>query len=254
MCWLLLFGKRGEGTMAKKKVVLFIVEGVCDEMALALPLEKLFSSELVKVEVYGGDITSDYSSKSVVARVGDCVKKHSAEYKYQVQDYAEVVLLTDMDGAYISEDLIRQDDSYSKAHYSENGIRYCNPERLHKSHLVKQQSLNQLISLDKVVRTIPFSVYFFACNLDHVLSNNANLLQKEKMKKAEEFRAKYVEDEKGFLVFFHSDVLTVGQSYIESWSYVKKGTNSLKRCSNFNIYLSSEAKQISRDFSYLLEN
>ena len=98
--------------MSKKQVVLFIVEGVSDETALAIPLEKLFSTEHVRFDITSGDITSDYSGKSIAAKVGECVKRHCDEYKYKREDFAEVVLLTDMDGAFIEEEFILKDESF----------------------------------------------------------------------------------------------------------------------------------------------
>ena len=85
----------------KKKVVLFIVEGFNDQTALALPLENLLTSEHVKFEITEGDITGDHYGKDIAAKVGDCVRKHCEENKYQKDDFTEVVLLVDMDGAFI---------------------------------------------------------------------------------------------------------------------------------------------------------
>ena len=45
--------------MPKKQVVLFLVEGVSDETALVMPLEKLFSTEHVRFDIANGDITSE---------------------------------------------------------------------------------------------------------------------------------------------------------------------------------------------------
>ena len=57
----------------KKKVVLFIVEGANDQIALSVPLENLLTNENVKFEVIEGDVTADYIGKTVVAKIGDCV-------------------------------------------------------------------------------------------------------------------------------------------------------------------------------------
>ncbi|MCL2046620.1 MAG: hypothetical protein FWG88_09595 [Oscillospiraceae bacterium] len=240
--------------MAKKKVVLFIVEGVNDELALALPLERLLSNELVKVEVTEGDITTKYSNEGIVARIGAIIKKHISVNKYQTQDYAEVVLLVDTDGAYINQDSILYDNLYDEAYYDNDTIRYINPEGLEKTHLQKCRNLNHLISLPKVYNNIPFSVYFFSCNLDHVICNDANLTRSGKAEVANNFRSKYVNDLKGFHEFFSSLELSIGYTYDETWSFIKFGTNSLQRCSNFNVFLSMEAKQIKRDFSSVFEN
>ena len=237
--------------MPKKQVALFIVEGVNDETALALPLERLLTTEHVKFEITNGDVTSNYYGKNIAARIGDCVKKHCEEYKYKIEDFAEVVLLTDMDGAFLDAESILKDDLYGEPYYDTDCIICNNPEMLYQSHVHKQQNLNRLISLPNVYRRIPFSVYFFSCNLDHVICNNANMPQNMKSSGAEAFRKRFHNDPNGLLAFFSSEGRTVGQSYYQSWEYIKEGTNSLKRCSNLSIYLSPDAIRISRDFSYL---
>ena len=45
----------------KKQVILFIVEGINDQTALAVSLERLLTTERVKFEITGGDITNDFS-------------------------------------------------------------------------------------------------------------------------------------------------------------------------------------------------
>ena len=162
--------------MPKKRVVLFLVEGVNDKTALAVPLEKLITTENIKFDITdkNGDITSRYSEKSIAARVGDCVKKHCEEYKYKREDFAEVVLLIDMDGAYINAEAILKDESCIDPYYNSHNILYWHPDRLYESHIMKQQNLNRLVSLPYVLKTIPFSVYFFSSNLDHVIVEMRN--------------------------------------------------------------------------------
>ena len=49
--------------MAKKKVMLFIVEGPTDETSLSTVLNRIFSSATVKFQVIHGDIlTRDFTS------------------------------------------------------------------------------------------------------------------------------------------------------------------------------------------------
>jgi len=236
--------------MPKKRVVLFIVEGINDKIALALPLEKLLTTENVKFEITEGDITSDYYGKDAAARVGDLIKKHCDEYKYKREDFAEVVLLVDMDGAYISENSIIQSDDYDKPYYDSNKILHQNPEKVKKTHGRKQKNLNRLIFLPQVNRTIPFSVYFFSCNLDHVICENANLSRNEKSLVVESFEEEYQADPTGFISFFHADEIAIADTYNGSWNYIKQDINSLKRCSNFHIFLSPRAIRIPRSFSH----
>ena len=63
--------------MAKKKVMLFIVEGPTDETSLSTVLNRIFSSSTVKFQVVHGDIlTRDFtSSDKIVVAVWAQVKE-----------------------------------------------------------------------------------------------------------------------------------------------------------------------------------
>ena len=53
--------------MAKKKVMLFIVEGPTDETSLSTVLNRIFSSSTVKFQVVHGDIlTRDFTSSDKI--------------------------------------------------------------------------------------------------------------------------------------------------------------------------------------------
>jgi len=233
----------------RKKVVLFIVEGVSEETALSLPLEKLLANDSVRFDIVRGDITSKYSGTNISSKIGERVRDHCDENGFKREDLAEVVLLVDTDGAYIDKSLIIRDESHEKAHYTTNNILHKEPEEIIDSRTRKQTNLNRLISLPKVYRSVPFSMYFFSCNLDHVICGNANLISdNEKTKSSEGFRAKYHSDPSGFLSYFHSDEIAIGQAYNDSWEHIKGECNSLKRCSNFNVFLSPNAIRIPREF------
>ena len=235
-----------------KKIVLFIVEGFNDETALAVSLETLISTDHIKFEITDGDVTSDFYGKDIAARVGDCVRNHCEKYNYSQDDFAEVVLLVDMDGVFIDNASYQNNSDHSKPYYNKDKILYNNPDKLIKSHENKRKNLSRLVLLSKVFRTIPFSVYFFSCNLDHVICGDANLTKVLKHKEAVKFDMEYKNNPAGFITFFNTDDIITGSNYKDSWDYIKKDNNSLKRCSNFNIYLSPEAIRIPRDFSGLL--
>jgi hypothetical protein len=110
-----------------------------------VPLEKLLTTEHVKFEVTEGDVTSDYSGKNVAAKIGDCIKRHCDEYKYKIEDFAEAILLVDMDGAYIDAKSILQNDDYDSPYYSSDRILHSRPEKLIKTHSIKQLNLNTML-------------------------------------------------------------------------------------------------------------
>jgi len=237
--------------MEAKKVVLFIVEGANDEIALSLALENLLSSESVSFQITDGDITSDNQGKDIKAKVGDVIKQHCKRYKLKPADILEAVLLVDMDGAYIPLHNIMINASNEKPLYLRDAVLYYSPEALYKTHLRKQRNLSTLIGTEKVMGIL-FSIYYFSCNLDHVICNEANLTQIRKREEAGRFDKKYSNDALGFIDFFREEGLASESSFLESWQTIKIETSSLKRHSNLNIFLSADAKSISRDFSHLL--
>ena len=88
--------------MAKKKVMLFIVEGPTDEASLSTVLNRIFSSSTVKFQVVHGDIlTRDFtSSDKIVAAVWAQVKEFMGSI-YRKSDICRIVYLTDMDGVHL---------------------------------------------------------------------------------------------------------------------------------------------------------
>jgi len=49
--------------MAKKKIILFIVEGITDRTTLGLAMSKVLNNNTVEFKIIGGDITADVASQ-----------------------------------------------------------------------------------------------------------------------------------------------------------------------------------------------
>ena len=116
--------------MAKKKVMLFIVEGPTDETSLSTVLNRIFSSSTVKFQVVHGDIlTRDFtSSDKIVAAVREQVKEFMGSI-YRKSDICRIVHLTDMDGVFIPDDAVVEDDSMETGappYYTETQIQTPN--------------------------------------------------------------------------------------------------------------------------------
>lgn len=94
--------------------------------------------------------------------------------------------------------------------------------------------------------SIPYSIYFFSCNLEHVLHGDANVKWEEKDKLASKFALKYRKNPEGFLLFIKDDEFAIKKSYLDSWKYIEEGENSLKRYTNVNLIFSDQAKNIKR--------
>lgn len=116
--------------MAKKKVMLFIVEGPTDETSLSTVLNRIFSSSTVKFQVVHGDVlTRDFtSSDKIVAAVWDQVKAFMGEI-YKKSDICRIVHLTDMDGVFVPDNAVVEDNMMADGappHYTETQIQTPN--------------------------------------------------------------------------------------------------------------------------------
>lgn len=238
--------------MARRKVVVFIVEGISDETALAAILNKLLSADQVHFEIVHCDITTEKGTSpiNILRRIGDRIRDISTRNYFLHQDFLEVVHLVDMDGAYIPDEAIKE---ICKADagiiYKDDCIEVDHVVRIIKRNEQKRANIDRLINNPSVWKDIPYSVYFFSSNLDHVIHHNANMPDILKVTRATTFAFRYLNNLEGFLSFFNDLDISVGANYHDSWACIRSDLNSLKRGSNLHIYLSPQAQHIPRDFS-----
>lgn len=226
--------------MAKKKVMLFIVEGPTDETSLSTVLSRIFSSSTVKFQVVHGDIlTRDFtSSDRIITAVWEQVKDFMGNI-YKKNDICRIVHLTDTDGVFIADDSVIQDDTMeigASPYYSETQIQTPNRAGVLNRNQRKRDNINRLSSCPTIAG-IPYSMYYFSLNLEHILHGRTNLSNWEKIQCAEEFDLKYGDDPDGFTLFMKESSFSVCDDYRGSWAFIKTGLHSLERYSNFGIEL-----------------
>ena len=111
----------------KNKIVLFIVEGITDQISLENIVDTLVDeynssstyTDNVIFEISEGDITSNYSSRpnNIKSKITKIIKA-KGKRKYAPTDYKEVIHIIDTDGAYIDDNRIFQDESKENFFYS----------------------------------------------------------------------------------------------------------------------------------------
>ncbi len=229
--------------MSTKKVILFIIEGITDEICLGYVLSRLLSEQIVGFEKTYGDITTKdgYDRAKIAAKVGDTVKDFMGRYFLKPSDIKEVVHLVDLDGAYISDDKVIQ-AACQKPFYTDENIQTSNVDGIQRRNQQKTENLNRLISLGKVYKNIPYKVFFFSCNLDHVLHDAPNLSRLEKDQYAKRFESEYADQPSIFLDFLGNQQYSVGGDYQQTWDFIKLDTNSLHRHTNFHLYFNNLVK------------
>ena len=225
-------------TMKTKKIILFIVEGITDEMSLSLILSKLVQDSSVQFHVINQDITADFNSncQNIIRKIDSQVKKFLSQNNgLKKTDIKEIIHLVDTDGAFIKEDFVVEDMAQEKAFYTNNSIVTNKRDLIVERNERKSGILNKLYQTSHIGR-IGYKVYFFSCNLEHVLHNCQNTACEKKSSYSYKFVDKYVGAEKEFVNFLsHNDFTTPGD-YKESWQFIKEDCNSLNRYCNFHLY------------------
>lgn len=173
--------------MTESKILLFIVEGLSDEISLAPALEKIITSSTVKFKIMRTDITSDF--KSTVKNIENRIKSHGVmrflqeNPQFTVNDICGIIHIVDLDGAFVPDDVIVEGNT-KDVQYFDNSIICKNRSLFIKSKNNKKDNLTHLSNISEISiskkTTIPYSIFYMSCNLDHVLHNKRNSTKTEK--------------------------------------------------------------------------
>lgn len=228
--------------MSHRKIILFIVEGSTDEEALSYCTSRFFHSVKNEVvfEVVRGDLTSKkgVSPKNVTETVVSLVKGVLSQKRWMPKDLRAIYQITDTDGVFVSDTMVVEDLEAQDIIYTEDHIRYKNREVVLSRNQRKASNLRILykkrkITLNKV--EIPYRILYMSSCLEHVTANKLNCSIEEKVELAESFLEKFDEDVTGFVNFFRNSDFSVKLDYSDSWDFIQKDCNSLKRHTNFGM-------------------
>lgn len=230
--------------MAKKKIMLFIVEGPTDETSLSTVLSRIFSSDTVRFQVVHGDVlTKDFvESDKIIAAVNEQIKLFRGSV-YRPGDFCKVVHLADTDGAFIPEEAIKEEAAEGRQYpfYTDTQILTPEPANIIDRNVRKSSNIAKLSSIGRI-GGIPYSFYYFSCNLDHVLHGRNNLSEAEKIECSRAFDLQYADAPNAFIRFMKDESFAVQGTYQETWAFIKQGTRSLERHSNFGIELPDQCE------------
>lgn len=232
-----------------KKICLFIVEGAADEYSLALPLQNIFDKyykqKNVEFHITYGDVTSKngITPQNIVSRIGKFVKDFLEKNHLQKKDICQVVQIVDMDGAFIEDSCVVYDatQKFPRYPFYDNDKIFVKSEEkismLQTRNHQKVKNLNKIMSLSMIMTNIPYDVYYFSCNMDHVMQNEANMDDTKKVDEAEKFADNFKNNIDGFIEFIENAYpKNIIFNQKASWDYIEMGNNSLTRCSNFILF------------------
>ena len=227
--------------MARKKIVLVIVEGPSDEVALGMALSQVYDKDFIYVHIMHGDITArrGVSSKNIVAKLGNEVTAYAKSQHYKASAFKQIIHIVDTDGAYIPDDNIMEKENYLDIRYENDGIYTNNKASVMTRNQQKRDNLYRLRSCG-IIWTIPYSLYYMSCNLDHVLYDKKNSTDKDKENDAYVFAKKYKGKVESFKEFICKSPFSVTGDYKGSWDYIEKDLNSVNRYTNLCICIENE--------------
>jgi len=231
-----------------KKIVLLIVEGDSDKLALGPILSHLIPSIHYKFKVTHGDVTSDYENNvvsNIEIRICEIVSDFLG-HVYEPSDLQEIIHIIDTDGSFISpHDVLYK--NVDKINYTNTVIETKFVSKIQMRNSNKASILKHLSSITKIsfsttasqCFSIPYCSYYMSSNLDHVLYNNQNLEDEKKIPFANQFADSYFGRERDFIAFMNDSNIFSGLDYKRSWLFLRKSNHSLIRGSNFAIYLNT---------------
>ncbi len=236
-----------------RKIVLFVVEGPTDADLLLPAFNALLTRHDVRDEEFHCDMLTApnhrtefhrrngfYPSKT---RPLDTVRRLVVDYLERngyPSGYLECVLqVCDLDGAFIPDDLVRDDPALTATAYLPDAIVTPSPRALLSDHRLKQDAASALVSSEylklKRGQRVPYRLFYCSRNLEHAFSGmDGTLSGKDKRIHAARIAARYADDPEAFRQLLAGLAAMHGghDDWERSWLYAREGLHSLQRGSN----------------------
>lgn len=221
--------------MARRKMVLAIVEGTTDEESLLYGLTAVFSQFDLAVQVTHGDVTAEIGSSAATIRrkVGSLVKAWiDANHLASKADIIRILHVVDTDGAFVPNETVVEEVGRETLCYETEAIRTSKKVLIEERNRRKSHCLIELVKTKKVLGNIPYQVFFMSSNLEHAIHDRLNCSPAEKAQLAAAFSMRFFDDVEGFKAFFEAPALLLGNSYQDSWKAIQLKNESLHRHAN----------------------
>ena len=250
---------------AMKSIILFVVEGYSDYVALKAPLrnwliKRGFHNEF-DVDIYGTDpLIHDPEDKGNPilrdpSEVQDRIKKSVKDYLNKAQnkrtikasDISCVILISDLDGCYCSPDSIAQNDYGTGVILYDTScrmIRCNNVDYVQRRNEAKRDAIDLItheknILLSGCKKAIPLAIFYFNLNMEHALHgvNEPGLSEQEKISYAMWFRNTYAFNENSLASYLKTLLPKEGVDYRTSWDKRTLGERAFDRLCNLALVI-----------------
>lgn len=228
-----------------KQIVLFIVEGFSDQNSFENILNHL-SNDRIKYKVIGGDITLKSGTYNIKRKIKDKVLEFIDEpkNKFDLTDIKKIVHLVDIDGVFINNEYIIEDKSLKSLKYEDGKCFVKDKNQIIIRNANKKRVLTMLSNtnyIDVNDNCIPYEIYYFSCNLEHVLHNNPNVeTEAEKIELSNQFADQYLGYENKFVTDINESEYSTQSTYKESWKKIIENDSEFLRLTNFNLFFKEE--------------
>lgn len=242
-----------------KKVILVVVEGETEQIILYDYLDTYFTESEVRFDVQRGDMLTKWEgtkkTTNIKKTVGQVISHYLDKNKFLSKDLLAIVQITDADGCFIPHEHVKVNSDLNRSiFYDETEILVGSmkkKEAIEERNTLKAQNIKILATSKSFTvkrNPVPYQLFYFSTNLEHVLWGERNEEAIGKVHKADEFMENLSCSIEEYLrPFLHADK---GSSYEEkleeSWTYVMQDCNSLQRSTNVPL-LVEMVEQIQRD-------
>ncbi|MEK5233583.1 hypothetical protein MHB42_17915 [Lysinibacillus sp. FSL K6-0232] len=228
-----------------KKVLLIIVEGQTEQVILEDYLDAHFANSTIRFDVQREDMLTKWDKHKRVPNIKNSVvqaiQSYLEKYKFLAKDLTAVVHITDADGCFIAPEYVKVDESIKQnLFYTEDAILVKSAKRkeqIEQRNEMKAKNAKILIAHDhfSIQRLqVPYQLFYFSTNLEHVLWDERNEIATEKIQKADAF----IENLSGTIEDYLKAYVPVDamlpykEKMRKSWGHLMEGCHSLQRGTN----------------------
>lgn len=247
------------GFVMTKKVILVVVEGETEQVILYDYLDTYFAESEVRFDVQRGDLLTKWEGTKKVTNikntVGQVIKHYLEKNKFLPKDLLAVVQVTDADGCFIANEQVKVNTEIKESIFYDETEILVNSEKkkeaIEERNTLKAQNIKILATSESFTLKkipVPYQLFYFSTNLEHVLWGERNEEPTGKVSKADEFMDTLTVSIEDYLRQYlrtnkdHSYV----EQIEESWAYLMQDCNSLQRSTNVPL-LVEMVKQIQLD-------
>lgn len=227
-----------------KRLCLMLVEGPFDKQRLSV-LSFLFDEDKLVLIPFGTDpLTTENYPSIYKEKINNLLNK---EKTYDLEDFDEIVQVCDLDGCFIDDSLVIEDNTINHIVYSNDKILVKELENYLRTKKIK------VSNIDTILKNKNISLYYNSTNIDHAFDNYQNPSKHMKKKYALKMYDHFKKDPIELLDKLFG-ICPSFVSYEDSWNYMRQGTNSLKAYSNICYFLIEHLDDLKEEFKTIVKN